>query len=67
MGAGDRIVAEKVVIIGGVAAGMKAAATAKRRRSDLDVVVLHDEAYVSYSSCGLPFYSAIPRRSRAPR
>lgn len=50
----------KVVIIGGVAAGMKAAATAHRRRPDLDIVVLQEDAEVSYSACGLPYYLGAP-------
>lgn len=50
----------RVLIIGGIAAGMKAAATAKRRRPDLDILVLQDEAEVSYSACGLPYSLADP-------
>lgn len=50
----------RVLIIGGVAAGMKAAATAKRRRPDLDILVLQDEADVSYSACGLPYWLGDP-------
>ncbi len=46
---------KRIVIVGGVAAGMKAAATAKRRSPELDVVVLQDEAEASYSACGMPF------------
>jgi NADPH-dependent 2,4-dienoyl-CoA reductase/sulfur reductase-like enzyme len=55
----------RVLIVGGVAAGMKAAATARRRRPDLDILVLQDEPEVSYSACGLPYWlgdpAAIPR------
>ncbi len=50
----------RVLIVGGVAAGMKAAATAKRRRPDLDIVVLQDEPEVSYSACGLPYWLGDP-------
>jgi NADPH-dependent 2,4-dienoyl-CoA reductase/sulfur reductase-like enzyme len=57
---------ERLVIIGGVAAGTKAAATARRRNADAHIVVLQDEAEVSYSACGLPYHLAdldrIPRR-----
>lgn len=55
----------RVLIVGGVAAGMKAAATARRRRPELDILVLQDEPEVSYSACGLPYWlgdpAAIPR------
>lgn len=61
----------RILIVGGVAAGMKAAATAKRRQPDLDIVVLQDEAYVSYSACGLPYWlgepNEIPRGSLIAR
>ncbi len=55
----------RIVVIGGVAAGTKAAATARRRNPAAQVIVLQDEAEVSYSSCGLPYHladmQAIPR------
>lgn len=61
----------RVLIIGGVAAGMKAAATARRRRPELDILVLQDESHVSYSACGLPFHLedpvAIPQTSLIAR
>jgi NADPH-dependent 2,4-dienoyl-CoA reductase/sulfur reductase-like enzyme/rhodanese-related sulfurtransferase len=47
---------EKVVIIGGVAAGTKAAAKAMRENPDLDIVVLTRDRHVSYAGCGLPYY-----------
>lgn len=56
---------ERLVIIGGVAAGTKAAATARRRNPAANILLLQDESDVSYSSCGLPYYLAamgsIPR------
>jgi CoA-dependent NAD(P)H sulfur oxidoreductase len=62
---------ERILIVGGIAAGMKAAATARRRRPDLDIVVLQDEAEVSYSACGLPYSlgdpAGIPRASLVAR
>jgi NADPH-dependent 2,4-dienoyl-CoA reductase/sulfur reductase-like enzyme len=61
----------RVLIIGGIAAGMKAAATARRRQPDLDILVLQDEPEVSYSACGLPFSlgdpAAIPRANLIAR
>lgn len=47
---------EKIVIIGGVAAGPKAAAKSRRLRPDAQIDVYTDDTYVSYSACGLPFY-----------
>jgi NADPH-dependent 2,4-dienoyl-CoA reductase/sulfur reductase-like enzyme len=50
---------------------MKAAATARRRQPDLDILVLQDEPEVSYSACGLPFSlgdpAAIPRAKSVAR
>src|SRR5262245_29139183 len=50
----------RILIVGGVAAGMKAAMTAKRRRPELHVLVLQDESEVSYSACGLPYWLGDP-------
>lgn len=47
---------QKLVVIGGVAAGPKAAAKAKRCNPDLEVVIYQEEGAVSYGGCGLPFY-----------
>ncbi len=48
--------AENLVVVGGVAAGMSAASQAKRRRPSLNVTVLEKSEFVSYGSCGLPYY-----------
>ena len=48
--------AERVIIVGGVAAGTSAAAKAKRTNPNLDIVLYQREAFVSYSACGLPYY-----------
>lgn len=45
-----------IVIIGGVAAGAKAAAKIKRLLPNASVKVFTDDTHVSYSSCGLPYY-----------
>lgn len=47
---------EKIVVIGGVAAGPKAAAKAKRLKPDAQVDVYTEDTHVSYSACGLPFF-----------
>lgn len=46
----------KIVIIGAVAAGAKAAAKSKRLLPDAEVIIYTKEEYVSYSACGLPYY-----------
>ena len=48
---------ERLVVIGGDAAGMTAAARARRRRDpeDLDIVAFERGAYTSYSACGIPY------------
>ena len=46
----------KVVIIGGVAAGMSAAAKLKRIKPDYEVVVYEKTDIVSFGACGLPYY-----------
>lgn len=46
----------KIVIIGGVAAGAKAAAKSKRLLPDSQVDIYTQDTHVSYSACGLPYY-----------
>ena len=46
----------KIVIIGGVAAGAKAAAKSKRMLPDSEVDIYTQDTNVSYSTCGLPYY-----------
>ena len=48
----------KIVIIGGVAAGAKAAAKSKRMLSESEIHIYTQDTHVSYSSCGLPYYIA---------
>lgn len=46
----------KILIIGGVAAGTKAAAKLKRENQEYDVQILTKSAEISYAGCGLPYY-----------
>jgi NADPH-dependent 2,4-dienoyl-CoA reductase/sulfur reductase-like enzyme len=46
----------KLVVIGGNAAGLSAASYVNRRRPDIETVVLERSPYASYGSCGLPYY-----------
>ncbi|HXZ38366.1 MAG TPA: pyridine nucleotide-disulfide oxidoreductase, partial [Thermodesulfobacteriota bacterium] len=56
----------KLVVIGGVAAGPKAAAKAQRCDPDMEIVIYQEEGEVSYSGCGLPYYvgGVIPERKK---
>ena len=49
---------ERMVVIGGDAAGMSAASQARRRRGpeDLAIVAFERGRHVSYSACGIPFF-----------
>jgi len=47
---------EHLVIIGGVAAGPKAAAKARRENPDLKISLYTDDENISYSACGLPYF-----------
>ena len=46
----------KIVIIGGVAAGTKAAAKLKRENSNDEIVIYTKGKDISYAGCGLPYY-----------
>jgi NADPH-dependent 2,4-dienoyl-CoA reductase/sulfur reductase-like enzyme len=52
-------VTERLVVVGGDAAGMSAASQAKRRAGDrLEVVALERGNHASYSACGIPYWVA---------
>ncbi len=46
----------RIVVIGGVAAGMSAAAKAARTGTGLQIDVYTDEQDISYSACSHPYY-----------
>jgi NADPH-dependent 2,4-dienoyl-CoA reductase/sulfur reductase-like enzyme len=46
----------RLVVIGGVAAGMSAASKARRLRPDIEIIVLEKGCDVSYASCLLPYF-----------
>jgi NADPH-dependent 2,4-dienoyl-CoA reductase/sulfur reductase-like enzyme len=49
---------ERLVVVGGDAAGMSAASQARRRRGadDLAIVAFERGGYTSYSACGIPYW-----------
>ncbi len=47
-----------IVIIGGVAAGPKTAATLARRNPNLSITLFQKEKYMSYATCGMPFFAS---------
>jgi len=46
----------RLVVIGGVAAGPKAAAKARRCDPELEITLYQEEDAISYAGCGLPYY-----------
>ena len=48
-------VSQRLVVVGGVAAGMSAASKARRVNPELEIVAFERSGYVSYGACGLPY------------
>lgn len=48
--------AEKLIVIGGTAAGLSAASKAKRECPELEIEVFERSGYISYGACGLPYF-----------
>src|SRR5688572_24611215 len=55
MAAREHMMAERLLVIGGDAAGMSAASQARRLAPDLDIVALEKSRWTSYSACGIPY------------
>lgn len=49
--------AEKTLIIGGVAGGATAAARLRRRSESMEIILFERGEYISYANCGLPYYA----------
>jgi NADPH-dependent 2,4-dienoyl-CoA reductase/sulfur reductase-like enzyme/rhodanese-related sulfurtransferase len=47
---------EKIVVIGGVAAGPKTACRVKRLLPDAEVVIVDQDSLISYGGCGIPYF-----------
>jgi NADPH-dependent 2,4-dienoyl-CoA reductase/sulfur reductase-like enzyme/rhodanese-related sulfurtransferase/two-component sensor histidine kinase len=54
--AAERLPVLRVVIVGGVTAGTKAAAKIIRLRPDADVTIVEKGSVLAYAGCGLPHY-----------
>ncbi len=57
---------ERIVIVGGVAAGATAAARARRLSKEAEITVIESGPDISFANCGLPYYISgdIDRRSK---
>ena len=47
---------KRIVVIGGVAGGMSAAARMRRLDATAEIIVIEKSGYVSYANCGLPYF-----------
>ena len=47
---------ERLIVIGGTAAGLSAASAVRRLKKDMIITVYERTGYISYGSCGLPYY-----------
>ncbi|HEY5957943.1 MAG TPA: FAD-dependent oxidoreductase [Polyangiaceae bacterium] len=46
----------RIVIVGGVAGGMSAAARARRVNEQAEIIVLEKSGFISFANCGLPYH-----------
>ncbi|WP_320067512.1 FAD-dependent oxidoreductase [Micromonospora sp. RTGN7] len=60
--------AQRLIVIGGDAAGMAAASQARRRRdrADLEIIAFERGHFTSYSACGIPYWisGVVPERDQ---
>ena len=56
---------EKIVIVGGVAAGATAAAKVRRISPDAEIIMLEAGPDISFANCGLPYYIGGDIKSRS--
>jgi NADPH-dependent 2,4-dienoyl-CoA reductase/sulfur reductase-like enzyme len=47
---------ERLIVVGGVAAGLSAASEARRRNREMEIRVYEKGPDISYSACGLPYF-----------
>lgn len=48
--------AKKILVIGGVALGPKAASRCRRLLPDAEITMVDENDYISYGGCGIPYY-----------
>jgi len=46
----------RIIIIGGIAAGTSAAVKARRKSEDVQITIYEKYKYISYGTCGLPYF-----------
>ena len=46
----------RIIVVGASAAGLRAAARARRRLPDARVLVIDQDKFVSYAACGMPYF-----------
>lgn len=46
----------RIIIVGGVAGGMSAAARLRRLDETIEIIILEKGNYVSFANCGMPYY-----------
>jgi len=49
---------QRIVVVGGSAAGPKAAAKARRMNPEAEIIIVQKAKYLSMASCGYPYYVA---------
>jgi NADPH-dependent 2,4-dienoyl-CoA reductase/sulfur reductase-like enzyme/rhodanese-related sulfurtransferase len=54
----------RLVVVGGVAAGASAAAKARRMSEEIEITLLESGPYISFANCGLPYYVGGEIKSR---
>lgn len=45
-----------IIVVGASAAGLRAAARARRLLSNAKIMVIDEDTYISYAACGMPYY-----------
>lgn len=60
----EKGMAEKTLIIGGVAGGATTAARLRRRNESMEIIMFERGEYISYANCGLPYYIGDVIKSR---
>ncbi|MFC2060098.1 FAD-dependent oxidoreductase [Chloroflexota bacterium] len=46
----------RIVVVGASAAGLRAAARARRRLPTAEIIVIDKDAFISYGACGMPYF-----------